>query len=71
MVYPRFIAYSFAGAILWIGALTYAGYFFGNIPAVKNNLSAVIVGIVVLSIMPGVIEYLRSRARRPAPAVKP
>jgi membrane-associated protein len=71
MVYPRFLAYSFGGAVLWIGSLTYAGYFFGNIPVVKNNLSAVIVGIVILSIMPGVIEYLRARARRSPPAARP
>ena len=49
--------YSFAGAILWIGSLTYAGYFFGNLPIVRDNLSLVIIGIVVLSIMPGVIEF--------------
>ena len=61
MVYPRFIFYSFAGSILWIGSLTYAGYYFGNLPIVKNNLSLVILGIVVLSVLPGVIEYLRSR----------
>ena len=63
MVYGRFVGYAFAGAILWIGSLTYAGYFFGNLPIVRQNLSWVIIGIVVLSIMPGVIEYLRSRSR--------
>ena len=61
MVYPRFVGYSFAGAILWIGSLTYAGYLFGNLPIVRENLSVVIIGIVVLSIMPGIVEYLRSR----------
>ncbi|HYH43828.1 MAG TPA: DedA family protein [Burkholderiales bacterium] len=63
MEYQRFLFYSFAGAILWIGSLTYAGYFFGNLPVVKDNLSLVIIGIVVLSIMPGVVEYLRSRRK--------
>jgi membrane-associated protein len=63
MVYARFLAYSFGGAVLWIGSLTYAGYFFGNLPIVRNNLSIVIIGIVVLSIMPGIVEFLRSRAR--------
>jgi membrane-associated protein len=63
MFYPRFVSYAFAGAILWIGSLTYAGYFFGNLPFVRNNLSIVIVGIVLLSIMPGIIEYVRARAR--------
>ena len=63
MAYPRFVFYAFAGAILWIGSLTYAGYFFGNLPIVRNNLSIVIIGIVVLSIMPGVVEFARTRAR--------
>lgn len=63
MIYLRFLAYAFAGAVLWIGSLTYAGYFFGNLAVVRNNLSLVIIGIVILSIMPGVIEYLRSRTR--------
>lgn len=63
MAYPRFLLFSFAGAIVWIGSLTYAGYFFGNLPIVRDNLSAVIIGIVLLSIMPGVIEYLRNRSR--------
>jgi len=63
MVYGRFLFYAFAGAILWIGSLAYAGYFFGNLPIVRDNLSIVIVGIVFLSILPGIIEFLRSRAR--------
>ena len=63
MIYPRFLSYSFAGSILWIGSLTYAGYHFGNLPFVRQNLSFVIIGIVVLSLMPGVVEFLRSRSR--------
>lgn len=61
MQYPRFMMFAFGGAVLWIGSLVYAGYFFGNIPWVKNNLSLVIVGIVILSILPGIIEFLRHR----------
>ncbi|HYC43909.1 MAG TPA: DedA family protein [Burkholderiales bacterium] len=61
MVYPRFVGYAFGGAVLWIGSLTYAGYFFGNLPLVRENLSIVIVGIVLVSIMPGVIEVVRAR----------
>jgi membrane-associated protein len=66
MVYPRFVAYAFGGAVLWIGSLLYAGYFFGNLPVVRNNLSLVIIGIVIVSIMPGIVEYLRSRRARSA-----
>jgi membrane-associated protein len=61
MVYPRFVMFAIIGALLWIGSLVYAGYFFGNIPWVKNNLSLVIIGIVILSILPGIIEYLRHK----------
>ena len=64
MTYGRFLGYAFGGAILWIGSLLYAGYFFGNLPIVRDNLSFVIIGIVILSILPAVIEYLRSRQPR-------
>jgi membrane-associated protein len=66
MVYPRFMMFAFGGAVLWIGSLVYAGYFFGNIPWVKNNLSLVIIGIIVLSILPGIIEYARHKLSRVA-----
>jgi membrane-associated protein len=70
MYYGRFLFYSFAGSVFWIGSLTFAGYYFGNLPVVKENLTLVIIGIVILSVVPAVIEYLRSRARarRKAPA---
>ena len=61
MFYPRFMAFSGAGSVLWICSLTYAGYAFGNLPFIRNNLSLVIIGIVLLSIAPGIIEYLRAR----------
>ena len=66
MSYPRFLFYSFSGSVLWIASLTYAGYYFGNLPFVRNNLTLVIIGIVVLSIMPGMIEFLRARRSRAA-----
>lgn len=63
MPYPRFLAYNVFGGILWVVSLTLAGYYFGNLPFVKNNLTLVILGIIVVSIMPGVVEYLRQRRR--------
>ncbi|MBI3917863.1 MAG: DedA family protein [Betaproteobacteria bacterium] len=63
MNYGRFLFYSFSGSVLWISSLTYSGYYFGNVPLVKQNLTLVIAGIVILSILPGVAQYLRSRAR--------
>ena len=61
MPYPRFALYNVSGAVLWVVSLGYAGYFFGNIPVIKDNLTLVIIGIVILSILPGVIEILRHR----------
>ena len=63
MTYAQVRGYAFAGAILWIGSLVYAGYFFGNLPFIRNNLSLVIIAIVVISILPGIIEFVRSRRR--------
>ena len=63
MRYGRFLFYSFSGSIAWVGSLSYAGYYFGNMPAVKENLSLVILGIVLLSISPGIVEYLRHRRK--------
>lgn len=63
MDYRRFIAFNVGGALLWVLLLVYGGYFFGNLPWVKLHLSKVIVGIIVISMLPGVIEYLRNRRR--------
>ena len=57
----RFAAYNAVGAGAWAGLLTYAGYFFGNIPWVRGNLTLLIVGIVVVSLVPLGIAFLRSR----------
>jgi membrane-associated protein len=65
MPYGRFIAFSVAGALAWVLSLCLAGYWFGNIPAVKENLGAVIVAIVIVSVMPMAAALLRAR-RRPA-----
>lgn len=61
MDYRRFIAFNVGGALLWVLLLVYGGYFFGNLPWVKLHLSKVIIGIIVISMLPGVIEYLRNR----------
>jgi len=61
MHYPRFLAYEVLGSILWIGSLCYAGFLFGTIPWVKANLSFIIVGIVVVSLIPAVITFMGER----------
>ena len=61
MHYGRFIRYNIIGAVLWVLSFSYAGYFFANIPVVKNNLALVMVAIIVISILPGVVEVIRAR----------
>jgi len=61
MSYGRFLAYNVVGGVLWVAICLFAGYFFGNLPFVKKNFSLVIVGIVLVSILPAVVEYLRHR----------
>ncbi|HSB48913.1 MAG TPA: DedA family protein [Burkholderiales bacterium] len=63
MSYRRFLAYNVSGAALWVVSLAYAGYFFGNLPVVKENLTLVLIGIIILSILPMVFEYLRHRRK--------
>lgn len=65
MNYPRFLAYNVGGAVLWVTLFTLAGYFFGNIPAVKANFTLVIFAIIGLSVLPIIVEMIRGR-RRPA-----
>lgn len=64
MTYLKFTAYNLAGALAWVLSLLYAGYWFGNVEFVKQNLTAVIFGIIGLSLLPLVFEYLRYRLRR-------
>ena len=66
MPYPRFAMFNVSGALLWVVSLSYAGYFFGNLPWVKDNLSLVLMGIILLSISPAIVEFLRARVARPA-----
>jgi membrane-associated protein len=62
MTYRKFIAFNVVGGALWISSLVYAGYVFGNIPWVKNNLSLLVVAIVVVSLIPVCSTWLRERA---------
>jgi membrane-associated protein len=61
MTYSRFITYNVAGGLSWIGLFLFGGYFFGNLPVIKNNFTLVIIAIIILSVLPGVIEYFRQR----------
>jgi len=63
MTYRKFLAYNVVGGVMWIFFLTLAGYFFGTIPVVRQNFTLVIMAIIVISVLPGVIEYLRQRGK--------
>lgn len=61
MSYRRFIIYNVTGGIVWIASFIFAGYYFGNLPIVKKNFTLVIFVIIIISILPGVIEFIRQR----------
>lgn len=61
MNYPRFLAYNVIGGFAWVTSFVLLGYFFGNIPIVRDNLMLVIPAIILLSLMPIAIEYIRAR----------
>jgi membrane-associated protein len=61
MTYIRFLSYNVIGGISWVAVFVFGGYRFGNIPAVRHNFTLVIIAIIIISVMPGVIEYIRHR----------
>jgi len=63
MRYGHFIIYNILGGLVWVSAFIFAGYFFGNIPQVKDNFSLVVFAIIFLSLVPIILEFLKSRLR--------
>jgi membrane-associated protein len=61
MSYRRFVAYNIGGGILWTTLFIFGGYFFGNLPVVKQNFSLVILAIIALSVAPAVVEFVKAR----------
>ena len=61
MTYLRFITYNVVGGIAWIVFFILGGYYFGNLPFVKENFTLVILAIIIISVMPGFVEYIRHR----------
>ncbi|MBS3187158.1 MULTISPECIES: DedA family protein [unclassified Pseudomonas] len=68
MHYPRFLGFSVAGSLLWVGGLVTLGYFFGNVPFIKQHLSLMVVAIILLSLVPMILGLLHSRLGRTAKA---
>jgi membrane-associated protein len=67
MRYPRFFSFNVVGGAAWVASFSLLGYFFGNMPAVKKNFTLVILAIIVISVLPGVIEFLRARKNTAEP----
>ncbi len=65
MSYPRFAMYNVVGGIAWVWSFLFLGYWFGNQPIVKKNFTFVIVAIIVISVIPAVIEFVRARKTPP------
>jgi membrane-associated protein len=70
MTYGRFISFNVIGGLAWVALFTLGGYFFGNLPFVQDNFSFVIIAIIIISVMPAVIEFLKSR-RKPKQEPQP
>jgi membrane-associated protein len=66
MTYRKFLTYNVIGAAIWVASLTYAGYLFGNIPWVKDNLAWIVVGIVIVSVLPMAVQFVKERHARAA-----
>ena len=64
MDYSRFITFNLIGGVAWVAIFTFLGYLFGNVPFVKENFEIVTLAIVLISVLPMVFEYVRSRRRR-------
>ena len=64
MDYKKFISYNATGGLAWVGAFTLLGYFFGNLPAVKDNFSIVVFAIIIVSVSPILIEFIKPKLKR-------
>jgi len=63
MHYPTFLTYNVIGGIFWVALFVFGGFFFGNIPLVKENFEWVILLIIFFSILPIITEYIRSKRK--------
>lgn len=64
MKYGQFFLYNVIGGVLWTQLFVFAGYFFGNIPFVRDNFSLVAIAIVLISILPGIVEFIRNKRKK-------
>lgn len=67
MTYKKFILFNVIGVILWVGLTSCAGYFFGNIPVVRDHFSTVIIAIIFVSLLPALIAFIKTRSSKQKP----
>jgi membrane-associated protein len=65
MHYGRFLLFNVIGGVVWVVTFLFLGYFFGTLPIVEKNFELVVVAIIAISVLPGVIEFLRHRYAKP------
>jgi membrane-associated protein len=68
MTYPRFLIYNIVGGIVWTALFVFGGFFFGNLPFVRDHFTLVIIAIILISMLPIAYEFLAHRMRRPVDA---
>jgi membrane-associated protein len=68
MQYGRFLSFNIIGAFLWTAIFVFLGYFFGQIPFVQENFELVVLGIILISVVPMVVEFVRSKSRKETPS---
>jgi membrane-associated protein len=66
MTYGRFLTYNVVGGVLWVFVFTLAGYFFGNLPFVKDNFSVIVIAIILISVTPAIYEFVKARLEKSA-----
>ena len=71
MSYGYFITYNVVGGLVWTALFLFGGYFFGNLPFVKDNFSLIIIAIIVISVLPAVYEVIQARREAHHPPAKP
>jgi len=64
MEYKKFLFYNLGGGFVWVFGFTFLGYFFGNIPSIKENFSLVVIAIIFLSILPIIVEFVKSKTKK-------
>ncbi|OCZ50084.1 hypothetical protein A7D23_00330 [Dehalobacter sp. TeCB1] len=63
MNFPKFTLYNIIGGVSWVGAFTLLGYYFGNLPAIKRNFTFVIFAIIIISLLPGIIAFMKQKLK--------